>query len=92
MAIKENIKENIKEKWNEYVQANGCEPVYADCRVQFKHEDNGMDVNIKLLDELDDKDNLIFYYTSGLNDLLSLCEEGIEDFVITDFYGFCDTL
>ena len=92
MAIKENIKDNIKEKWNEYVQANGCEPVYADCRAQFKHEDSGMDVTIKLLDELDDQDNRIFYYTSGLNDLLRLCEEGIEYFVVTELYDLYDEL
>ena len=51
-----------------------------------------MDVTIKLLDELDDQDNRIFYYTSGLNDLLRLCEEGIEYFVVTELYDLYDEL
>lgn len=87
-----NIKDTIKEKWNNYIQANGEEPLYADCRVRFKKEQNGMDVTIKLVDDFDDRDDLIFFYCTGLNDLLSLCEDGVEDFVITDFDCFSDSI
>lgn len=85
--------DNIKEQWDEHLYANGATPKFADCEIRYLDDKEPMKVIIKLDSTQDVQDNLIFFYCDGLADLLSLCEEDNgEDFVITDFYGFCDTI
>jgi hypothetical protein len=50
-------------------------------------EDSGErcdDYIIKLDDMLDEKDNEIFFYASGINDVVKMLEHGYEDFVVVE--------
>lgn len=87
------LQEQIKQAWDEYVAKNRTEPTYANCRVRFDGEVNSMDVCIKLYDDLDAQDNLIFFYCTGLNDFLSLCDPTeADEFLVTEFTDFSDEI
>lgn len=48
-------------------------------------------VRIKLSQNVDEaRDDTIFFYCNGLEELKSLAEFGGEDFIVTDFWNFID--
>lgn len=75
---------SIKEKYDKFVSDNGCNPTFCCCYVMFSDSCNIIDAVIKLNgDVVDDEDDEIFFYCyDGLNEILSLTKEGVEDFVI----------
>lgn len=84
-----NLEKHIKYMWEDYKKShNGNSPRYADCQVRWLDNDESMPVWIKLNHSRDKYDDYIFYYCNGLNDLLSLSKEGVEDFVLVDVFDF----
>lgn len=68
------------------------EPLYASCCVKYLDNSPHADVTIKLNNELDDQDDLLFYYCNSLNGMKSLCDFGVEEFILTDVYELLDRL
>lgn len=69
-----------------YMQNHDAEPRYARVCVQYHDQENGMDVIIKLLDESDEHDEDIFFFCTGIDDLIRLCYADTEDFDVTEVY------
>lgn len=69
-----------------YMQNHDAEPRYARVRVQYHDQENGMDVIIKLNDEVDEFDEDIFFNCTGIDDLIRLCYADTEDFDVTEVY------
>lgn len=86
------LQKQLKEAYEDYVRANKKEPLYVDVAVKYfddNNEDHSFGATIKLTEDVEEKyDDVIFFYCRGIDDLLSLCEKGVEDFVITDFFGY----
>lgn len=80
----------IQEKYNTFVRENKCEPKYVVASVQFKDclEDPVDNLTFKL--SCGDDENT-FYYTNGVNDLISLTDkDGVEDFyILEETVEFC---
>ena len=88
----EDLTSMIRSLFDGFVSENGHQPKYADCAARYLDDSGSIDVIIKLLDDLDAKDDRIFFYCGGINDFINLCDEGHEDFVVTDIHGFCDEI
>ena len=88
------LKEKIEEKFNTFTKNHSYEPRYASVQIKFKGYEEPEDMIIKLFESYDSEweDNQIFFYCRSLGDLLSLCNEGCEDFIITDIYDFLEEL
>lgn len=81
--------ETAQELREEYVREYGREPDCAWCEIKYLDDDTTIEVTISLYDNTPDgwEDDDIFYYTSGIESLCSLAEEGPgEDFVLTNIY------
>jgi len=82
----------IQEKYNTFVRENKQEPRYAVASVLFKDspEDPVDNLTFKLSCDGDEDDENTFYYTNGVNDIISLTDKnGVEDFyIIEDTVGF----
>ena len=67
----------------------GCEPLYANCRIRFDTDGNEEDVVIKLTSDEDEKDDKIFFYCDGLDDLVRLYYgDNGEDFELIELVEF----
>lgn len=90
------IKKQMRDRY-EFVKKQ-YKPIYAEVEVTFKDEMGGDDVSrteiIKLNDDLnEDEDGNIFFYCNGIDELLKFTEPNNgEDFVITGFDDFYETL
>lgn len=88
----ELLRRHIKYLWFEYVKTHhGNTPRFADCQVRWLDNDESMPVWIKMNTNIRLYDSYMFFNCNGLNDLLRLCEEGGEDFVLVDVFGFYGT-
>ena len=77
----------IQEKYDTFVRKNKQEPHYAVASVIFKDslEDPVDNLSFKLSCDDDGDDENTFYYTNGVNDLVSLTDvNGVEDFFILE--------
>ena len=90
-----DLQKEIKTAYEKYVEEHGEEPLFTDVAIRWLDtEDCVEDVVIKLADSTEEEqdgggdDDQIFFYCTGLRDLLSLCKKGCEDFVIVDFFGY----
>ncbi len=80
---------NIKDQYIDYVKENSDLPQYAHCEISFKEDPKTEDVIIKMTSDVNEnEDESIFYKCDSLNDLLSLCNEGSQDFKIVGFIKF----
>lgn len=77
----------------------GHSPLFASVHVQFKGEDHGEDVVIKLQPSTEEEqngegdDNQIFFYCQNFGDFVRLMkEDNGEDFVVTNFFHYFDEL
>ena len=65
------------------------EPHYADCVIRWRDTLETVEVRIALsMDSYAEKDDEIFYYCNGLNELKSLANKSMEDFTIAECIGF----
>lgn len=91
-ANKEHLQRKIEGMFKAYVDERNDEPLYTSCCVKFLDNSPLCDVTIKLNNELDDQDDLVFYYCQSLTDLKSLCEFGVGDFILADVYEFSNEI
>ena len=78
-----------REKFNEFINENKTEPNYALCLIKYHNDENTFEDIIKLSCDDGNDDDEIFYYCNGLEDLVSLFEEGSgEDFRICEVIRF----
>lgn len=82
------MKEQIKQMYANFMAENNAEPRYAGVTIQFLDDGSLLDVTIKLNSSVGEDDDEIFYYCDSLSDLLSLTEQGVEDFAINQIYEF----
>ena len=82
------MKEQINQMYADFMAENNVEPRYAGVTIQFLDDGTLLDVTIKLYSSVGADDDDIFYYCDSLNDLLSLTEQGVEDFVINQIHEF----
>lgn len=73
-----------QQKYSQFIHDNNKEPLYAEASVRWLDTGETVDGMIfKLSDDADcPEDDLVFYYVTGLPDLLSLTTKGTEDFII----------
>lgn len=88
-----NISEKIRQRYNEYVERNGCTPKYA--VIWEKYKDDGLEFidTIKIGEyenELDDE--RILYYVSDIDELCALNDEDNADFYVTDILCFSNSI
>lgn len=94
-ALEENksrLQQKIDNLFNAYIAENNEEPLYVCCCIKYLDDSSQCDVTMKLNNELDIQDDSLFYYCSSLNDLKSLCETGMGDFILTDVYEFSNEI
>lgn len=91
-ANKEHLQRKIENLFNAYIDEHNDEPLYVSCCVKFLDNSPLCDITIKLNNELDDQDDLVFYYCKSLTDLKSLCEFGTGDFILTEVYEFSNEI
>lgn len=82
--IETQSEESIREMFAEFSEKNnGLLPEYAHCTIEFLDDHSSTDVIIRLSQTVDEKDDdLVFFYCRGCNDIISLTEPGIEDFIV----------
>lgn len=82
----------IHEEYEDYWSTVGVSPKYVSCLIKFDNEENGQDVIIKLTSDTDEKDDEIFFYCDGLDDLVRLCYVDTEDFDLIEIYEFMNEI
>lgn len=84
---------DIETKHREFMKKEGHAPLYVNCRIRYiDDEDHDVDVVIKMTTKKDEKDDDIFFYCHGLDDLVRLCYVDTEDFDVTEVYEFMDEI
>lgn len=91
-ANKSYRQQQIENLFQAYMNEHNEEPLYVSCCVKFLDNSPLCDVTIKLDSGLDNKDDLLFYYCDSLNDLKSLCEFGVNEFILTEVYEFLNEI
>lgn len=82
----------IHDEYEDYESTVGVSPKYVRCRIKFDNEENGQDVIIKLTSDTYEKDDEIFFYCDGLDDLVRLCYVDTEDFDLIEIYEFMNEI
>lgn len=84
----DEVKRTIDTQYREFIEANSTEPHYVNCRIVWKDDRKSCDTRIMLSADSGADEEDIFFYCDSLNDLHSLAEQGKEDFIVTECYGF----
>lgn len=85
----DEVRQEIRGLYLKFYSEQGREPHYADCAIRWCDTLETVEVRIALsMDSDSEKDDGIFYYCNGLNDLESLAEKSMEDFTIAECFGF----
>ncbi len=85
----DEVRKEIGSRYLKYGSETGHEPHYADCVIRWNDTLETVEVRIALnVDSFQGKDDEIFFYCNGLNDLKSMTDKGIEDFTVTGCVGF----
>lgn len=85
----DEVKQKIGNGYLKYCSETGYEPHYADCVIRWDDTLETEEARITLAMDADtDKDDEIFYYCNGLNDLKTLADKGGEDFIVAECFGF----
>lgn len=94
-----SAKGRARKLFEKYKTDKGHAPLFASVHVQFKGEDHGDDVVIKLQPSTEEEqngegdDNQIFFYCENFGDFVRLMkEDNGEDFVVTNFFHYFDEL
>lgn len=83
----QNLQQRMTGMFEEYRTQTGSEPMYASCLIQFIDDGSTIEDTIKLDTSADEKNEDIFHFCNGLNDLKSLTEIGCENFIILDIFS-----
>lgn len=85
----DEVKKEIGAQYLKFYNEQECEPHYADCTIRWSDTLETVEVTIALsVDSYAEKDDEIFFYCNGLEDLKSLADKGVEDFTIAGCLGF----
>ncbi|WP_165044944.1 hypothetical protein [Dysgonomonas sp. ZJ709] len=84
----DEIRQRIDKELALFMEETGREPQVAVCRVTFCNGNESMDETKIRLSHGSNGDDEYFYYCNGAHALKSLCEKGMEDFIITEIYRF----
>ena len=74
----------IRKKYEEFLKTHGVDPKFASASIiwlEDKEQEDGYIFKMSS-DVAEGEDDLIFYYCDSVSDLVSLTDEGAEDFVI----------
>lgn len=88
------LTKKIKEKWSEFTRIYGHEPGFANVTIRYTDDGNSFGTYISMtVGSNDATDDYVFYYVSGINDLLGLLKPSqTECFYIVDFDCFTDNI
>lgn len=89
---KNHLQQKIDRLFQTFLKEHRQEPLYVSCCIKYLDNSPHADVTIKLNNELDNQDDLLFYYCNSLNGIKSLCDFGVEEFILTDVYELLDHL
>lgn len=85
----DEVRTEIGNRYLKYCSETGYEPHYADCVIRWDDTLETVEVRIALnVNSFQGKDDEIFFYCNGLNDLKSRTDKGMEDFTVTGCAGF----
>lgn len=85
----DEVKQEFDNNYLKFYNEHGFEPHYADCIIRWNDTLETVEVRIALaMDSETKKDDEIFFYCNGLNDLKSLADKCTEDFTVTGCIGF----
>ena len=83
----DEVRKEIGNRYLKYYSETGHEPHYADCVIRWNDTLETVGARIALAMDADtDKDDEIFYYCNGLNDLKALADKGGEDFIVVECF------
>lgn len=87
---RKRLTKKIKKKWSEFTRKYGHEPGFASVTICYTDDGNSFDTYISMTV---DSNGFVFYYVSGINDLLGLLKPTpTECFYIVDFDCFTDNI
>lgn len=89
---KKQLQQKIDRLYQAFLKEHRQKPLYASCCIKYLDNSPHSDVAIKLNNELDNQDDLLHYYCNSLNGIKSLCNFGVEAFILTDVYELLDRL
>ncbi len=85
----DEVKSEIKKYFRQFMELHVEEPDYAVCDIVWKYSNKIETVKIKLSTDCNPNgDYDVFFYCNSLSELLSLCEYGKEDFLVTEIHSF----
>ena len=85
----DEVKREIGNSYLAFYSGQGCEPHYADCIIRWNDTLETVEARIALsMDSDTEKDDDIFFYCNGPDDLKSLADKGNEDFTVAGCLGF----
>lgn len=83
------MQKEIDEKYKRFIEKYNREPEIANCRIEWKDNNDSYEVKIQLsADSNPNEDDDTFFYCDSLNDLKSLVTSGVEDFIVTECCSF----
>lgn len=87
------LQQKMEDSFVEFCKEHGHEPRYAYCEIEWLDDHETCEVVFKLSCDTDEsEDDKIFFYCNSVKDLMSMTEEGSQDFIITEIYSFEDEL
>lgn len=85
----DEVKSEIEKYFRQFMELHVEEPDYAVCDIVWKDSNKIETVKIGLSEERGpDGDGDIFFRCGSLPELLSLCEYGKENFLVTEIHSF----
>ena len=79
----------INRCYDDYIEAKGHEPFYAECLVKYKDSDETENFVISFSDFNEENDKYISFYCNDIESLIELTsEDNEEDFVVIDVLEF----
>lgn len=85
----DEVKKEIGDRYLKFYSEQGCEPHYADCIIRWSDTLETVEVTIALsMDSNTEKDDEIFFYCNGPEDLKSLADKSNQGFTIIGCFDF----
>ncbi|WP_238338780.1 hypothetical protein [Phocaeicola dorei] len=85
----DEVKSEIKKYFRQFMELHVEELDYAVCDIVWKYSNKIETVKIRLsTDCYPNGDYDVFFYCNSLSELLSLCEYGKADFLVTEIHSF----
>lgn len=85
----DEVKSEIEKYFRQFMELHVEGPDYAVCDIVWKDSNKIETVKIRLSTDCNPNgDYDVFFYCNSLSELLSLCEYGKEDFLVTEIHSF----